>query len=183
MLIVFTDISKYIFSVLLHTFYLMRENGFSSFSLCLTVWGFFSFFILFFLFGKYTFCVCLLTITLVKLQHDRKNTNHEQSSVNFPQWVWESALLTPFAQHQEQMSKFPSAPWGLSLIFFFLMEGRSSFYFVHFFQKRPIRIEGIRKTTVFFFPQNFPLCFHAHSPWLSILCSSSQVLQRTIQGG
>ena len=36
MLIVFTDILKYIFSVLLHTFYLMRENGFSSFSLSLT---------------------------------------------------------------------------------------------------------------------------------------------------
>ena len=31
------------------------------------------------------------------------------------------------------------------------MEGRGSFYFVHFFRKRPIHIEGIRKTTVYFF--------------------------------
>ena len=39
------------------------------------------------------------------------------------------------------------------------MEGRSSFYFVHFFRKRPIRIEGIRKTTVFFFPSKLSSLF------------------------
>lgn len=55
MLIVFTDILKYILSVLLHTFYLF------CFSLIFLVFDslrfLLYFFILFFLFGKYTLCL------------------------------------------------------------------------------------------------------------------------------
>lgn len=161
---------------------------FPSFSLCLTDLRFLLFFfILFFLFGRYTLYVCLSTVMLVKLQYDRKGHKSWVELNKFSQSEYEDRMVTDFfsfTQHQEQMSKFPAAPWGLSLMFFCFFNGREEFFLFcsFFFQKRPIRVEGIRKTTVFFFPQNFPLCFHAHFPWLSILCSSSQILQRTVQG-
>lgn len=65
----------------------------------------------------------------------------------------------------------PGAKWANFLLLpgvclinssFLLMEGSNSYYF---FSKEAHLYRGYRKTlNCIFFPQNFPLCFHAHFP-------------------
>lgn len=68
-----------------------------------------------------------------------------------------------FTQHQEQMSKYPSAPWCLSLMFFFFFfNGRKEFFlFCSFFFERDLFIQKeLEKQLYIFFPSK-----------LSSLCS------------
>ena len=68
-----------------------------------------------------------------------------------------------FTKHQEQMSKYPSAPWCLSLMFFFFFfNGRKEFFlFCSFFFERDLFIQKeLEKQLYIFFPSK-----------LSSLCS------------
>lgn len=98
-------------------------------------------------------------------------------------WAWGSA----FGDHFFFLHPAPGSKWKSFLLIarvyvllIFFNPKKWYFYFIHFFQEDYLhRRSTERHSIVFFF---LKLCFHAYSPWLSILCYSNQYCKELLMG-